>query len=385
MDMSAARLDRMGYAAAPASERVPAALKAALEQLAAKAGQGNPFYHPALLEPALAHLDPDERVRILTASDERGLLAAMPVIASARHGRVPLSNSTNWLHPHCFFGAPLLRDGSEEAGWAGLLAQLDKADWSGHFLHLTAQDADGVAMQALQNVCARDKRPIQKIAHYERAMLSSSLSGEEYWEAQVRPKKRKELRRLVNRLEEVGAVVHSTLTEPDRLTDWCDDFLTLEASGWKGSNGTAIASHPATSTYFRQALANAARAGILEMLRIDVNGHAIAMLVNFRHGEGGYSYKIAIDEKYGRYSPGVLIEIDNLHRVLGGKAVAWMDSCATPDHPLIDGLWAERRTIAQYRIGLRGTGLRALSRAASFTLAGAIEHGRSLLRRKTST
>ena len=109
------------------------------------------------------------------------------------------------------------------------------------------------------------------------------------------------------------------------------------------------------------------------MLRLDLNGRPIAMLVNFRHGEGAFSFKIAIDEELGRFSPGVLIEIANLHAVQGDPDIAWMDSCAAPGHPMIDSLWAERRTIVQYRIALRGAGTRRLQRSAALAIANASE------------
>src|SRR3546814_17812199 len=80
------------------------------------------------------------------------------------------------------------------------------------------------------------------------------------------------------------------------------------------------------------------------------------MLVNFLMGRGGFSFKIAFDEAMSRFSPGVLIEIDNLRRVLNRDDLDWMDSCAAADHPMIDSLWGERRQIVQYRVALRGVG-----------------------------
>src|SRR3546814_5811349 len=73
-------------------------------------------------------------------------------------------------------------------------------------------------------------------------------------------------------------------------------------------------------------------------------------------GRGGFSFKIAFDETMSRFSPGVLIEIDNLRRVLNRDDLDWMDSCAAADHPMIDSLWGERRQIVQYRVALRGVG-----------------------------
>jgi hypothetical protein len=97
------------------------------------------------------------------------------------------------------------------------------------------------------------------------------------------------------------------------------------------------------------------------------------MLANVRHGDGAFSFKIAFDEALGRFSPGVLIEIANLRAVQGDARIGWMDSCAAPDHPMIDSLWAERRTIVQYRVALKGAGPRRLSRAAAFALATGVE------------
>jgi hypothetical protein len=109
------------------------------------------------------------------------------------------------------------------------------------------------------------------------------------------------------------------------------------------------------------------------MLRIDLDDKAIAMLVNFRHGDGAFSFKIAFDETLGRFSPGVLIEIANLHAVQGSPDIGWMDSCAAPDHPMIDSLWAERRTIVQYRVALHGAGLARMQRRGAFAVANGVE------------
>ncbi|MBB6124186.1 GNAT family N-acetyltransferase [Sphingobium subterraneum] len=382
MKMAPARLFREPDAPGIAWPTASDSRHAALGELAEQCAEPNPFYHPALLLPALDHLDLGHGARLLTAEQGGMLIAAMPVMSAPRHGRLPIANVVNWVHPHCFFGAPLLCSGREEEGWQALLTQLDAAPWAGQLLHLTAQDEDGPVLAALQRLCARTGRGIDRVGHYERALLASPLSAQDYWEAQMRPKKRKEIRRLINRLDEMGTVVHRRLADPAELPDWTEDFLRIEASGWKGANGSAIASHPATDAYFRAALAGAQQAGMLDMLRIDCDGHAIAMLVNFRHGRGGFSYKIAIDENFGRFSPGVLIEIDNLYRTQDDDALDWMDSCAAPDHPMIDGLWAQRRRIGQYRVALHGRGFARLSRATSFTLAGSVERARRGLRRK---
>src|SRR3546814_1665041 len=96
-----------------------------------------------------------------------------------------------------------------------------------------------------------------------------------------------------------------------------------------------MACDPAEASFFRESVTAAFAAERLAFLRIDFEGKPIAMLVNFLMGRGGFSFKIAFDETMSRFSPGVLIEIDNLRRVLNRDDLDWMDSCAAADHPKI--------------------------------------------------
>lgn len=343
--------DRMQSVAPAAREpRAPAAPLAH-----ADCAEPNPFYADHLLAPALADLADGETVRQIVARDADGReIGRLPVTTHRRHGHFPIAHCANWVHRHCFYGAPLLRAGHEDDAWTALLAALDAAPWAGRFLHLRGFDPQAPAGQALARACARQGRRLDIIETRERALLASDLDADAYWTATVRSKKRKELRRLQYRLAEEGEIVRRVLGPGDDLGQWIDDFLKVERSGWKGEGGTALGSQTADARFFRAACAGARAAGELEMLRIDCGGRPIAMLVNFVGPLGGFSFKIAIDPAFARYSPGVLIEQDNLARVLDEKVAPWMDSCAATDHPMIDSLWAQRRTIAQCRIPLAG-------------------------------
>ncbi len=341
--------------------------------LAQDAAEANAFYAPDMLGAAIDHLAGGQDVHLIEACDGDRLIGLLPVIQRARHGRLPIGCVSNWMHDHCFFGAPIIRRGDEIAAWRGFLAQLDAAPWAGGFLHLEGLDAAGANAAALEALCVEQRRGRVEIHRYDRAMLRSDLSADAYWDTHVRSKKRKELRRLQKRLAELGTVETRLLSARDDLALWCDDFLALEASGWKGQEGTALGCKPADAAFFRAACVAAFDAGRLHMLRIDLDGRAIAMLVNFRHGEGAFSFKIAFDEALGRFSPGVLIEIANLHAVQDDSTIGWMDSCAAADHPMIDSLWAERRTIVQYRIALHGRGMARMQRSAAFAIANGVE------------
>jgi hypothetical protein len=73
--------------------------------------------------------------------------------------------------------------------------------------------------------------------------------------------------------------------------------------------------------------------------------------------------------------------------LLADDAVAFADSCATPDHPMIDHLWRERIAVADMMIALRpGAQFAVACRLESARRRGiAWARGvRDLLRRSTS-
>ncbi|MFN7159793.1 MAG: GNAT family N-acetyltransferase, partial [Erythrobacter cryptus] len=108
-------------------------------------------------------------------------------------------------------------------------------------------------------------------------------------------------------------------------------------------------------------LAGAAAAGRLERLALRLDGRAIAMLANFITPPGAYSFKTAFDEDYARFSPGMLLQLENL-ALLERPDVAWADSCAAEGHPMIERLWRDRRHMVSRNIAIGGPTRRALFR-----------------------
>ena len=76
-----------------------------------------------------------------------------------------------------------------------------------------------------------------------------------------------------------------------------------------------------------------------------VAGRPVAMKCNFLAGRGSFAFKIAFDEDYAHFSPGMLLEIENIRRLHATADIGWMDSCAVPDHFMINRLWPDRRII----------------------------------------
>lgn len=342
------------------------------DRLAAAAVEPNVFAERWFAE-ASRHLAPPG-LRYLTVTAGAQLVALMPVVTAPRYGRLPLRHSQNWCHYHSFLGTPLIRQGCEAAAWSAMLATLDRQPGAGALLHVTGLVDDGAVHRGLVAAAGQRGRPCDTVHRIERAMLASDLAPDAYYAATVRKKKRKELARLRARLTESGSISTRRLAPDEPAAPWIDAFLALEQAGWKGQAGSALGCTAETAAFFREVVASAHRLGRLDMLRIDRDGVAIAMLVNLLAPPGAFAFKTAFDETLGRFSPGVLIQLDNL-QILARDAIDWVDSCAVENHPMINSLWGERRTIVRVSVPLAGPRNRSL-----FALARGLERAAARFR-----
>jgi CelD/BcsL family acetyltransferase involved in cellulose biosynthesis len=335
--------------------------------LANEASEPNAFAEHWFVAASLRTLGRDREIRLLEVRRGSRLIGLLPLIVERGYARLPLRYVQNWLHAQSFLGTPLVAAGEEAAFWSAVIAALDEAAWAPNLLHLMGIAEGGPVQRAL---------PGETAYREVRAFLRSDLSPEAYYEQAVRQKKRKEIRRLRNRLAELGPIEARTLTNPAELSAWCDAYLAIEKAGWKGGEGSALACAPDTEAFFRDALAGAWAAGRLQFRRLDLGGRPIAMLVNFLCPPGSFSFKTVFDEAYARYSPGVLIQLENLD-ILARDDIDWMDSCAAEDHPMIDSLWTERRAILRVTVRLKGA-----RRGAVFALCRALEKGSAAIRKR---
>ena len=211
-----------------------------------------------------------------------------------------------------------MRRGCEELFWRELLAWADRHPGGALFLHLDRLAEDGPLFGALARIAADERREWAVVQREERALLQSDMAPEAYFEASMSGKKRKELRRQHKRLSEEGALQFERQADAEGLDGWIEQFLALEAAGWKGRNHSALADDPRTRTWFAQTLRGAATHGRLERLRLSLDRAPIAMLANFVAPPGAFSFKTTFDERFARFSPGVLLQRENLDLLARG-------------------------------------------------------------------
>jgi hypothetical protein len=253
-----------------------------------------------------------------------------------------------------FSGVPIVRKGHELGFWRTLLVTMDEDPGGALFLHVPQLSETGPLNRALEIVLNGQDRSAGIVQRLERALLQSDLTPEAYFEASLSTKKRKELRRQARRLGEEGELEFERQLDSRALNSWIGEFLALEISGWKGEQGSALACEKANTRLFEGALDGAARAGRLERLTLRLDGKPIAMLANFLIPPGAFSFKTAFDERYARFSPGVLLQQHNLD-LLARDGIEWCDSCAAQDHPMIERIWREKRAIVSHNVAIGGS------------------------------
>jgi CelD/BcsL family acetyltransferase involved in cellulose biosynthesis len=175
-----------------------------------------------------------------------------------------------------------------------------------------------------------------------------------YVERAVGPKRRKELRRQRRRLAERGPLSFAMASAPDQVAAALADFLALEAAGWKGRAGTAMAQDADLRRFVETAIGALAARGAVRVARLSCRSRPIACVLCLASANVAWSWKVAYDENFAAFSPGVQAFLDLTEALLADDQLTCVDSCAVEDHPMIDHLWRERLAFADWLIGLRG-------------------------------
>jgi CelD/BcsL family acetyltransferase involved in cellulose biosynthesis len=119
---------------------------------------------------------------------------------------------------------------------------------------------------------------------------------------------RANLRRRARRLQELGAVAVRRAEAPGEVDAALADFLALEASGWKGQGGTAIALDHALVGFYARVARDAAARGALAIRSLTLDGRPVAVHLGMVHRGAYLLPKTAYDEALAHVSPGQLLQ-----------------------------------------------------------------------------
>ncbi|MET3839402.1 GNAT family N-acetyltransferase [Bradyrhizobium sp. OAE829] len=283
-------------------------------------------------------------------SDAGELTGLMPVISMWRAYKIPLPV---WVSadPYGSLSTPLLcRDHAEQAA-ERLLDGARKA--GAHALMLRDMSLDGAAMKAFTEVLARNGLTPRVLQSHVRAALDATLDPDELLREGLGPKKLKELRRQRNRLGDHGEVHFDIARTPAEVTAALETFLALEASGWKAKRGTALVQHAGDAAFIRRATCALAATGQCEIVTLRAGETPVASAVVLRHQDRAFYFKLGVDERFSKFSPGVQLTLDLTRHLCADPAIRLVDSTANADHPMINPIWRGRLAIGDVLFPLR--------------------------------
>ncbi len=334
------------------------------DELGEAAGLGDIFTQPWFMRPSLQHFAPRRGMSLAVAQRPDGEWVGMlPIAPAMLHGRMPLPHWTGCDHPNQFIGGPLVKAGEEQEFWVAMLAALDRSRELRFGLRLAKLPLDAPATAALFDLCREQRRDILVESVFERATLVARSLQADRWHAGLKSSFRRRIEGLWRKLDrEAGPTEFVTTRRAEEIGPWIEAFLRLEDSGWKGQAKSSLASRQATHAFYEDVVRAAARRGELEIAALVTAGRILAISTHFVAGERGFGFKMAFDQAYRSYAPGLLL-LHRLTRHLIDCGVAEFDSCSAPDQQPISRLWAERRAFINCTLALGGKRRRAVFRA----------------------
>lgn len=333
---------------------VDAGLRTRWAELAARAAEPNACAEPPYALAAARHLPGGGAARLLTVHERDRLVLAWPV-RRGRYRRLPVPAWLGWRHPHSYLGTPLLDPQQPAAAGAAVRHLLGSAA-------VVAVEDLPLAGPVAGALAAAPGARAWRVPRRPRPVLRRADPDERVAVA-VGPSSAKSLRRSRRRLAaELGAEpVLRDAAAAGEAAAAVEQFLALEAAGWKGPDGGALAVSPGGAAFLREACAGFAAEGRLELWQLGAGGRVAAAAVAVRSGHALFHVKIAYDEALARCSPGVQLEHALVEAFDADRRLLLLDPC-TPDVPTVsDRLYPHRRAMGTLLLARSAAGRAALA------------------------
>jgi len=268
-----------------------------------------------------------------------------------------------WLHKQAALATPLVDRAASPDVFGAYLDWLEAETGAAGAL-FPRIPAGGPALAALMEAARRHGRAVQILEQHARAALYPGETADDLWQRAAHRKGLKELQRRQRRLQEMGAIGFRQFRRRDEIRDATEQFLSLEASGWKAERG-AFLSDPTLATFVRSATRLLAAEGKCQIYSLTLDEQPIAMTILIESQGRSCLWKIAYDERYRSQAPGVQLVYHVTSAQLARPEVDLTDSCAIANHPMIDHVWPDRVEVADVAVQLRSDAPRAFEDACA--------------------
>ena len=315
-----------------------------------------PFHRPEWIAAYLQVFESDSEVVLLTASAGERLVAVLPLIRKqCWYAGVPLTKLTGAANVHSV-RFDILRSACP-AGQASIQAlwQAIKRMPGWHLLEFPYFPQSGACADLLAQ--AGDDGYITRTLLLQDSptlRMQTDADGRLTWLGGTSRHFRHELRRYARVLEtEAGAkhkVTRWNYPEPRVL----EEFLELEAAGWKGQRGSAIKCSQQTRAFYETIARQGSERRYFRLHSLEVNGKMAAGAFSVVNADCFFPMKIAFSEALRRGGPGHLM-FNSILEECAGDGITELFFGGTKDH--YKELWTQE-TLPHFKGFVFAPGLR---------------------------
>ncbi len=274
------------------------------DRVAQAGGADQPFFRHGFLKNYLDTFEPRAALRVFAARHGGRLVAALPLIEeraqvlglSISRLRAPANVHSCRADAVCEAG----RSDALRAIWSHLARR-------GGFDLLEIRDVAPEGHARLLLELAQVSENPSAVVETWRTPYIRLDGGWEAFERSLSGKLRANLRRRRRKLEAEGRVEIQRACDDHDLDRLLDEGFSLEASGWKGRQGTAIACDPAARAFYLGLAREAASQGELVLYFLRLDGRPVAFQFGLVRGDTYFVPKLAYDEGHADCSPGQLL------------------------------------------------------------------------------
>ncbi len=279
-----------------------------------------------------------------TLAEMKTLAAAWESLAAGRNPVIDFAYGYAWAAGMSDDRRPFVMAAGEPdtLAIAPLVAQRGAAGWlsvlaAEMYEIMDFPHASSEAVSELARAIVRTGRPLElKRVHAESpvvAALQEAYRGrgivrlkatggspwiplDESWnepESHLESGRRSDLRRARRNAEKLG-VVETAVIVPERanLGVLMEEAFQVEAAGWKGAHGTALAADAQRGSFFKRYAERACAKGILRICILRIGGAPAAAQIAIESGGRFDLLRAGYDEKFSRCSPGSLLTAETI-------------------------------------------------------------------------
>lgn len=320
----------------------------AWRELSASSLESNPLFGPDCVIPAATFLPYGEHISLVVAEEDGRFYGAFPLLLQGRSEAdlTPVAGlrrrvlTTN-VRRFRFSGTPLLHRDRADAAARAIFEHLRDARRSigAGVVFMDCVARDGATYAVLRGALATGD--VRAVTYHEwHRPLIRRRSEEEigHFNSQRTNRRFSRQRRGLERLLGAPLVLGDRSDDPNAV----EDFLALESAGYKGREGIDLRSHLGEAQWLTEMCRRLREAGGLSVVSLNGGDQMVAMEILIRAGDGWFELFTAYDERFAKYSPGILLQRELFKYVFTHSDAEWMDSCTYEGNETMEFLYPDR-------------------------------------------